>query len=196
MPLLRNFELIETQGIIIDAKSGITGAGRGLKQNTLFSEAGEASSALFGRYPSALAGDRAGDSSVAGGLSRDEGLLSRRTCMPVKPGRSLSTLLRRQLERDASGEDLRSGAVPGVLPGRTLRACREGRAGGGIPESCVGSNYVRDRRRSPTALKNRAIVISVLDNLVKGSAGQAIQNMNSMFGFPETAGLEQIALFP
>ena len=58
-----------------------------------------------------------------------------------------------------------------------------------------GSNYVQigvfaDR------IKNRAIVISVLDNLVKGSAGQAIQNMNLMFGLPETAGLEQIALFP
>jgi N-acetyl-gamma-glutamyl-phosphate reductase len=36
----------------------------------------------------------------------------------------------------------------------------------------------------------------VLDNLVKGSAGQAIQNMNLMFGFAETMGLEQIALFP
>jgi len=57
-----------------------------------------------------------------------------------------------------------------------------------------GSNYVQigvfaDR------IKNRAIVISVLDNLVKGSAGQAIQNMNLMLGFPETTGLEQIALF-
>jgi N-acetyl-gamma-glutamyl-phosphate reductase len=45
-------------------------------------------------------------------------------------------------------------------------------------------------------IKNRAIVISVLDNLVKGSAGQAIQNMNLMLGLPETTGLEQIALFP
>ena len=58
-----------------------------------------------------------------------------------------------------------------------------------------GSNYVQigvfaDR------IKGRAIVISVLDNLVKGSAGQAIQNMNLMFGFPEDTGLEQIALFP
>ena len=58
-----------------------------------------------------------------------------------------------------------------------------------------GSNYVQigvfaDR------IPGRAIVISVLDNLVKGSAGQAIQNFNLMFGLPETAGLEQIALFP
>ena len=42
----------------------------------------------------------------------------------------------------------------------------------------------------------RAIVIAALDNLVKGASGQAIQNMNLMLGFPETEGLEQIALFP
>ena len=38
--------------------------------------------------------------------------------------------------------------------------------------------------------------VSTLDNLVKGSAGQAIQNFNLMFGLPETTGLEQVALFP
>ncbi|MFN3855620.1 MAG: Asd/ArgC dimerization domain-containing protein, partial [Phreatobacter sp.] len=58
-----------------------------------------------------------------------------------------------------------------------------------------GSNYVQigvfaDR------IPGRAIVISTLDNLVKGSAGQAIQNMNLVLGYPETLGLEQIALFP
>jgi N-acetyl-gamma-glutamyl-phosphate reductase len=45
-------------------------------------------------------------------------------------------------------------------------------------------------------IKGRAIVVSAIDNLVKGSAGQAIQNFNLMFGFPETAGLEQLPLFP
>jgi N-acetyl-gamma-glutamyl-phosphate reductase len=58
-----------------------------------------------------------------------------------------------------------------------------------------GSNYVQVGV-FPDRIRNRAIVISTLDNLVKGSAGQAIQNMNLMFGFPETTGLEQIALFP
>ena len=43
---------------------------------------------------------------------------------------------------------------------------------------------------------NRLIVIACLDNLVKGAAGQAVQNMNAMFGFPEASGLEQLALFP
>jgi N-acetyl-gamma-glutamyl-phosphate reductase len=43
---------------------------------------------------------------------------------------------------------------------------------------------------------DRAIIVSTLDNLTKGAAGQAVQNMNLMLGFPETLGLEQIALFP
>ena len=42
----------------------------------------------------------------------------------------------------------------------------------------------------------RIIIVTALDNLVKGAAGQAIQNMNLMFGAPETAGLEDLALFP
>jgi N-acetyl-gamma-glutamyl-phosphate reductase len=42
----------------------------------------------------------------------------------------------------------------------------------------------------------RAIIGSALDNLVKGAAGQAVQNMNLVLGFPETTGLEQVALFP
>ena len=45
-------------------------------------------------------------------------------------------------------------------------------------------------------VRGRVILISTLDNLVKGSAGQAIQNFNLMFGLPETQGLEQVALFP
>jgi N-acetyl-gamma-glutamyl-phosphate reductase len=45
-------------------------------------------------------------------------------------------------------------------------------------------------------IKGRAIVISAIDNLVKGSAGQALQNFNLMYGFDETLGLEQLPLFP
>jgi N-acetyl-gamma-glutamyl-phosphate reductase len=58
-----------------------------------------------------------------------------------------------------------------------------------------GSNYCHigvfaDR------LPGRAIVVSAIDNLVKGSAGQALQNFNLMFGFGETTGLEQLPMFP
>jgi N-acetyl-gamma-glutamyl-phosphate reductase len=45
-------------------------------------------------------------------------------------------------------------------------------------------------------IPGRVIVGSALDNLVKGAAGQALQNMNLVLGFPETLGLEQVALFP
>jgi N-acetyl-gamma-glutamyl-phosphate reductase len=45
-------------------------------------------------------------------------------------------------------------------------------------------------------IAGRAIICSALDNLVKGAAGQAVQNMNLMLGFPETMALEQVALFP
>jgi N-acetyl-gamma-glutamyl-phosphate reductase len=88
--------------------------------------------------------------------------------------------LRAALEKAYANEPFVHVARKGVLP---------------QTQNVRGSNYVQigvvaDR------IKNRAIVISTLDNLVKGSAGQAIQNMNLMFGFPETAGLEQIALFP
>jgi N-acetyl-gamma-glutamyl-phosphate reductase len=43
---------------------------------------------------------------------------------------------------------------------------------------------------------NILVVLSVIDNLVKGAAGQAVQNMNIMFGLPETEGLRQLAVFP
>jgi N-acetyl-gamma-glutamyl-phosphate reductase len=45
-------------------------------------------------------------------------------------------------------------------------------------------------------IAGRAIVCSALDNLVKGASGQAVQNMNLMLGYPEAAGLQQVALFP
>jgi N-acetyl-gamma-glutamyl-phosphate reductase len=45
-------------------------------------------------------------------------------------------------------------------------------------------------------IPGRAIIVSALDNLTKGASGQAVQNMNLMIGFPETMGLEQVALFP
>jgi N-acetyl-gamma-glutamyl-phosphate reductase len=45
-------------------------------------------------------------------------------------------------------------------------------------------------------IPGRAIIVSTLDNLTKGASGQAIQNMNLMLGFAETAGIDQVAMFP
>jgi N-acetyl-gamma-glutamyl-phosphate reductase len=61
--------------------------------------------------------------------------------------------------------------------------------------SVRGANFCRIAVHQPGA-GDTVVVLSVIDNLVKGAAGQAVQNMNIMFGFPESTGLEQLALLP
>jgi N-acetyl-gamma-glutamyl-phosphate reductase len=61
--------------------------------------------------------------------------------------------------------------------------------------SVRGANHCRIAVHQPQG-GDIAVVLSVIDNLVKGAAGQAVQNMNIMFGLPETTGLEQVALLP
>jgi N-acetyl-gamma-glutamyl-phosphate reductase len=179
--------LVDAHDLVIDAKSGVTGSGRGLKQNSLFAEAGE------GLSPYSIASHRHApeieqEISVVAGESvtvnftphlipMSRGELC--TCYVRLDGASAGDL-RAALEEAHRGEPFVHVAREGVMP---------------QTQNVRGSNHVQigvfaDR------IKGRAIVISTLDNLVKGSAGQAIQNMNLMFGFPETAGLEQIALFP
>jgi N-acetyl-gamma-glutamyl-phosphate reductase len=184
---LAKAKLIDVDDIVIDAKSGVTGAGRGLKQNTLFSEAGE------GLSPYSVATHRhspeidqelgvAAGTAVTANFTPHLIPMSRGelcTCYVKLNGASADDL-RAVLEQSYRDQPFVHVAKEGVLP-RT--------------QNVRGSNYVQigvfaDR------IKNRAIVMSALDNLVKGSAGQAIQNMNLMFGFPETTCLEQIALFP
>jgi N-acetyl-gamma-glutamyl-phosphate reductase len=180
-------KLIDVDDIVIDAKSGVTGAGRGLRQNTLFGEAGE------GLSPYSVATHRHSpeieqEIGVAAGaavtvnftphlvpMSRGELC----TCY-VKLDGATADDLRAVLEQAYRGEPFVHVAKKGVVP---------------QTQNVRGSNHVQigvfaDR------IKNRAIIISTLDNLVKGSAGQAIQNMNLTFGFAESTGLEQIALFP
>jgi N-acetyl-gamma-glutamyl-phosphate reductase len=68
---------------------------------------------------------------------------------------------------------------------------------GSHPEtrSVRGANVCRIAVHQPQG-GDIAVVLTVIDNLVKGASGQAVQNMNLMFGFPETLGLEQVALLP
>ena len=61
--------------------------------------------------------------------------------------------------------------------------------------SVRGANFCRIAVHRPEG-GDTAIVLAVIDNLVKGASGQAVQNMNIMFGLPETMGLEQLALLP
>jgi len=69
---------------------------------------------------------------------------------------------------------------------------------GSLPEtrSVRASNQLRIALHRPPGHDDRLIVLAAQDNLVKGASGQAIQNMNLMFGLPETTGLNQVAILP
>jgi len=180
-------KLIDVDDIVIDAKSGITGAGRGLKQNTLFSEAGE------GLSPYSIGTHRhAPEIEQEIGIAAGSAVTVNFTphLIPMSRGELCTSYVRLN---GSSADDLRAALTEAYRDEPFVHVAKKGV----LPQTqnVRGSNYVQigvfaDR------IKNRAIVISVLDNLVKGSAGQAIQNMNLMLGFPETTGLEQIALFP
>ena len=180
-------KLIDVDDIVIDAKSGITGAGRGLKQNTQFSEAGE------GLSPYSVGTHRhAPEIEQEIGIAAGSAVTVNFTphLIPMSRGELCTSYVKL---RGGSADDLREALSDAYRNEPFVHVAKKGV----LPQTqnVRGSNYVQigvfaDR------IKNRAIVISVLDNLVKGSAGQAIQNMNLMLGFAETTGLEQIALFP
>jgi N-acetyl-gamma-glutamyl-phosphate reductase len=184
---LAKAKLIDVDDIVIDAKSGITGAGRGLKQNTLFSEAGEGLSAYsVGTHRHSPEIEQ--EIGLAAGANVTVNFTPH--LIPMSRGEYCTCYVKL---RGASADDLRAALTDAYKDEPFVHVAKKGV----IPQTqnVRGSNYVQiaviaDR------IKNRAIVISTIDNLVKGSAGQAVQNMNLMFGFPETTGLEQIALFP
>jgi len=180
--------LVDPTDIIVDAKSGVSGAGRGLKQNTLFCESGE------GLSPYSIASHRHAPE-IEQEVGRAVGMqllinftphlipMSRgelcTSYLRLKPGASV-TALREAMKTRYQDEEFVQVLDEGIMP---------------QTQNVRGSNYVQigvfaDR------IRERAIVISTLDNLVKGSAGQALQNMNLVFGFDETAGLTQLPLFP
>ncbi len=179
---------IDADDIVIDAKSGVTGAGRALKQNTLFSEVGE------GVSPYAVGGHRHAPE-IEQELSRQAGkdLIVNFTphLIPMSRGELCTSYVR--LAGGTTPDDLRAILATAYDGEPFVHVAEPGR----LPKTqdVRGSNHVEiavvaDR------IKGRAIVISVLDNLVKGSAGQALQNFNLMFGIDETTGLEQLPLFP
>jgi len=186
-PLVQS-RLIASEDIIIDAKSGVSGAGRALKQNILFSEAGE------GLSPYGIGSHRhVPEIEQELGLAAGAPVTVNFTphLAPMTRGELCTSYVR--LAGKATAADLRKALTDGYEASPFVRVVEEGV----IPatQHVRGSNYCHigvfaDR------LKGRAIVVSAIDNLVKGSAGQALQNFNLMFGFDETTALEQLPLFP
>ena len=179
---------IELDDIIIDAKSGVSGAGRAAKEDNLFGEVSE------GIHAYGVANHRHAPE-IEQGLSQAAGrpILVNFTphLMPMSRG-ILSTIYVR-LHNGASADDLRATLATKYKGEPFVRVVPKGVAP--ATRHVRGSNHVligvfADR------VPGRAIVLSVEDNLVKGASGQAVQNMNLMFGLPETTALEQQPLFP
>jgi N-acetyl-gamma-glutamyl-phosphate reductase len=178
--------LIDTDGLIADCKSGISGAGRGANIANLQAESSESFKAYGVAGHRHLPEIRQGLANV---LGDDVGLTFIPHLLPMIRGIH-ATLYAQLKQTDVDLQSLfekRFAAEPfvDVLPS------------GSHPETRTvkGSNTCRIAVHRPQD-GNTVVVLSVIDNLVKGAAGQAVQNMNIMMDLPETSGLELIALLP
>jgi N-acetyl-gamma-glutamyl-phosphate reductase len=187
VPLLKA-RAIDPASIVIDAKSGVSGAGRAAKEANLFTEVAEGIHAYgVGHHRHMAELDQ--EFSIAAGrevratftphlVPMSRGILAT-IYVTTKRGRTpqdLHALLEKAYAREPFVHVLPFGAVPQT---RHVRGTNR-----------VHIGVAADRS------EGRAIICCVLDNLVKGASGQAVQNMNLMLGFPETAGLMQTAVFP
>ena len=187
VPLIAE-KLIDADDIIIDAKSGVTGAGRDAKLGSLYAEVTE------GIHAYGIAGHRHAPE-IEQGLSQAAGrpIVVNFTphLMPMSRGILASIYVRMapgvgvDRLRAALAERYRGEYFVRVLPNGNAPATRNVR----------GSNFCLMSVHADR-VANRAILMVVEDNLVKGASGQAVQNMNVMAGFPEETALEQLPLFP
>ncbi len=186
-PLLER-QLIVTDSIIIDSKSGTTGAGRGLKEASLFCEVNEGFKAYgiashrhtpeIEQTLSDLSGEPIQVCFTPHLLPVDRGILSTIYASQTK-GHSTSELLdifKIRYAKEPFVRILPEGQLPNIAYVRGTNFCDIG--------------LVTDQRTG------RVIVVSVIDNLCKGAAGQAVQNFNLISGIDELTGLSAAPLFP
>jgi len=187
IPLIKA-KAIDLDEIVIDAKSGMTGAGRAAKEAMLFSEVSEGFNAYgVGHHRHMAELDQ--EFSLAAG--RDVVVTFTPHLVPMNRG-IFSTIYVRG-KRGRTPQELHEILLKfyakepfvHVLPFGEMPQSRHVR---GSNMTFIG--VTKDR------IEGRAIIISTLDNLVKGASGQAIQNMNLVLGYPETMGIDQVALFP
>ena len=186
IPLLRA-KAIDPDAIVIDAKSGMTGAGRGAKEEMLFSEVAEGFHAYgvgHHRHMAEL------DQEFARAAGREVVVSFTPHLLPINRG-IFSTIYVRGLKTSPDGmHAILARAYAGepfvhLLPFGEMPQTRHVRG-----SNMIFIGVTKDR------VADHAIICAALDNLAKGASGQAVQNMNLMLGFPETLGLEQVALFP
>ena len=176
---------VDLDHLIADAKSGVSGAGRKAETHILHAEAAD-------NFKAYGVGGHRHHPEISQGLARaagrDVNLVFVPHLTPMNRGihATLSAQLTNEVDLQALYEKRYANeAFVDVMPA------------GSHPEtrSVRGANHCRIAVHRPQG-GNTVVVLSVIDNLVKGAAGQAVQNMNLMFGLSEDAGLKQVALLP
>lgn len=186
-PLLKE-GLIDPDTIIIDAKSGTSGAGRGAKLDNLYCEVNENIKAY------AVASHRhTPEIEEQLGYAADRKLMINFTPHLVPMNRGILVTAYASLKKEAAYEQVKEAYDMYYNKEKFVRVLDKDVC----PQTkwVEGSNYV-DVNFKIDSRTNRIIMMGALDNVVKGAAGQAVQNMNLMFGLEENMGLELIPLFP
>ena len=180
--------LIDMSTLIIDAKSGTSGAGRGAKTANLFCEVNENMKA----YGVATHRHTPEIEEQLGYASGEEVVLNF-TPHLVPMNRGILATEYAKLKKDVSWEEVKAIYDKYYGDEKFIRVLDKGIC----PETkwVEGSNYVDIGFQIDSRTK-RIIMMGAIDNLVKGAAGQAVQNMNLMFGLPESEGLELVPMFP
>jgi len=177
---------VDTKHLIADCKSGVSGAGRKAEVNLLFAEASD-NFAAYGvkghrHHPEIVQGlALASTAPVSLAFTPHltpaiRGIFATLYAPLLKPELDLQALYERRYANEPFVDVMPAGSAPDT---RSVRA----------------SNMLRIAVHRPAGT-DLAMVLAVEDNLVKGAAGQAIQNMNLMFGLPEATGLEALAVLP
>ncbi|HZR61056.1 MAG TPA: N-acetyl-gamma-glutamyl-phosphate reductase [Xanthobacteraceae bacterium] len=187
IPLLKA-KAIDPDEIVIDAKSGMTGAGRAAREEMLFAEVSEGFHAYgvgHHRHMSEL------DQEFA--LAAGHAVVASFTPHLVPMNRGILSTIYVCGRRGRTPQDLHGLLTDAYIREPFVHVLPFGET--------PHTRHVRGSNMTFIGVANdrpagRAIIVSALDNLVKGAAGQAVQNMNLMLGFAETLGLEQVALFP
>ncbi len=183
VPLLKA-KLVDPKTLIADSKSGVSGAGRSATLTSHFCEVSES----FKAYKVAAHRHNPEMDEV---LSREAGQDVHITFVPhlVPMSRGMLTTQYAMLAREASLEAIRDTVAEFYRNRPFIRIC----SGDKLPDTrnVRGTNFCDIGFRLDEAGK-RLIVISAIDNLVKGAAGQAVQNMNLMAGLEETVGLKTV----
>jgi len=180
--------LIEEDSIIIDAKSGVSGAGRTLGLGVHFNECNESMKA----YKIASHRHTPEIEQELGLVCNKEITLSF-TPHLIPVNRGILATCYAKLIKKLSYNNVLSVYEKYYANEHFIRLTKEGIS----PETrwVKGSNFV-DIGFTIDERTGRIVVVGAIDNLVKGAAGQAVQNMNIMFNFPETSGINQIPMFP